>query len=319
MLSQHVEQKQQFTIIMEDSMAMGDEPVNITFDSPSTFKGPVVEGWPPSKDRYMPHYIQPNEDTFLLRPPSTYFKGCKVLIAIHSRIESLQERNKIRSTWKTVSSQACVIFIIGQTSKQDDISQEASIHQDVLQANMVDHYNNLTLKSVFGLKFFLNESNFDDLPQYLMKTDDDNYVNIPQLLKLLNAKELQPSSLFMIGHRWGTPSDPSVPIKNPKNKWFAPKYLFNGSSYPVFIAGAGYVTTRDAARCLYDKAMELPYYFLEDVFMGFAAENCRIPRYHCPAFHNYRVPLHKVNLSDILWTGFKNNEMETMHKLFKKL
>ena len=193
----------------------------------------MVEGWPPFKDRYIPHYIHPNEDTFLLRPPSTYFKGCKVLIAIHSRTESLQERNQIRATWKTGPSEACVIFIIGhgQAPNQDEITKEASLYQDLLQANMVDHYYNLTLKSIFSLKFFLNQSNFEDLPQYLMKTDDDNYVNMPQLLKLLEAKELQSTSSFMIGHRWGTPRNPSVPKTDPNNKWFAPKYLFNGSSY----------------------------------------------------------------------------------------
>ena len=71
---------------------------------------------------------------------------------------------------------ACVIFIIGSrtseidTTLDDKISNEAHSHQDILQAEMVDHYNNLTLKSVMMLKFFADESNFHD---YFVPSDVD--------------------------------------------------------------------------------------------------------------------------------------------------
>ena len=38
--------------------------VEITFDNPDKYKGPIVEGWPPNHDRYMPNYIHPNENYF---------------------------------------------------------------------------------------------------------------------------------------------------------------------------------------------------------------------------------------------------------------
>lgn len=49
--------------------------VNITYDDPKRYKGPHVEGWPPGKDRYMPNYIKPKQDTFPLRPSKAHFKG----------------------------------------------------------------------------------------------------------------------------------------------------------------------------------------------------------------------------------------------------
>ena len=59
-----------------------------------------------------------------------------------------------------------------------------------------------------------------------------------------------------------------------------PSYLYNGSHYPVILAGSGYITTRPAAKCLFDESMNLPFLHLEDVFLtGFAAENCAIPRF----------------------------------------
>ena len=59
-----------------------------------------------------------------------------------------------------------------------------------------------------------------------------------------------------------------------------PSYLYNGNHYPVILAGSGYVTTRPAAKCLFNESMHLPFLHLEDVFLtGFAAENCAIPRF----------------------------------------
>lgn len=42
--------------------------VEITFDNPDKYKGPIVEGWPPNHDRYMPNYIHPNENSFSMQP-----------------------------------------------------------------------------------------------------------------------------------------------------------------------------------------------------------------------------------------------------------
>ena len=290
----------------------------MTFDAPETYEGPIIEGWPPGKDRYMPHYIQPDQDTFLIKPPASYFQGCKLLIAVLSRPESTQVRDNIRSTWKTLTNESCVIFVLGEPPNQAEIFQEASKNQDILQADMIDHYNNITLKSVFILKFFLNESNFAEKPAYVMKTDDDNYVNVPQLLNLLEVKHLQNSTLFMLGYCHGTTDHPFRPITDLKSKWFVPPYMFNGPVWPVFIAGPGYVTTRTAASCLYARALELPFFHLEDIFMSFAADHCRIPRYHCLGFHHLRVPFNQVKSSDILWTDLRSNEMDRMHKLVNK-
>ena len=53
---------------------------------------------------------------------------------------------------------------------------------------MGEHYNNLTLKTLFTLKYFLNTSNFIATPpKYLMKVDDDTFVNVPRLRNLLES------------------------------------------------------------------------------------------------------------------------------------
>ena len=52
----------------------------LTYMKASDYKGPVVEGWPPERNRSMERYIRPNEDTFLMRPTLEAVKNCQMLI-----------------------------------------------------------------------------------------------------------------------------------------------------------------------------------------------------------------------------------------------
>ena len=82
------------------------------------------------------------------------------------------------------------------------VLDEHAKYNDILQADMVDHYNNLTLKSVFMLKYFLNETNFyDPPPSHVMKVDSDVYLNLPQLVKLMEEPVLNKTDMYLIGSR----------------------------------------------------------------------------------------------------------------------
>jgi len=312
--------------------------VNITYDNPKKYKGPHVEGWPPGKDRYMPNYIQPDHDTFPIRPSKAHFKGCELLVIVHSAIDGFSMRMGLRDTWMQFVTQkrvanVSVIFLIGNQNAFNNVT--ASTHQrvldehakydDILQADMVDHYNNLTLKSVFTLKFFLNESNFNSPPPFhVMKIDNDAYLNLPQLQFILKDPKLQKSPMYLVGHRYGTRKKPPQPIRlsrsksklKSKSKWWVPRYLYNGSRYPVILGGSGYVTTRPAAKCLFNESMHLPFFHLEDVFLtGFAAENCAIPRFHTDGFHPNAVHFADLKEEDILWHYLNTKSVTHMHRI----
>ena len=97
---------------------------------------------------------------------------------------------------------------------------------------MIDHYNNLTLKTLFTLKYFLNASNFEDQsppPQYLVKVDDDSYLNLPLLWKSLEQNNI---SQLLMGMKFSQPVPWQVPQgkknRKPKkwaDKWACPKYV----------------------------------------------------------------------------------------------
>lgn len=64
---------------------------------------------------------------------------------------------------------------------QSNLSSESQTYGDILQESFVDSYANLTLKSVMLLKWFTREC--DNIP-YVLKTDDDMYINLKQLFQL---------------------------------------------------------------------------------------------------------------------------------------
>ena len=52
-----------------------------------------------------------------------------------------------------------MVFLLGLSPSQltnDRVREEASLYGDIALADFGDHYNNLTLKSVYTLKYLLN-------------------------------------------------------------------------------------------------------------------------------------------------------------------
>jgi len=55
----------------------------------------------------------------------------------------------------------------------------------------------------------------------------------------------------------------------PREYYVCPTYLFNGTgNYPSYMQGAGYVLPWWSLQCIYEQSLELPYFFIEDVFFG---------------------------------------------------
>jgi hypothetical protein len=66
------------------------------------------------------------------------------------------------------------------------LTNESQNYGDILQESFLDSYANLTLKSVMLLKWFTREC--DKVP-YVLKTDDDMYINLKQLFQLTVANK----------------------------------------------------------------------------------------------------------------------------------
>ena len=142
-------------------------------------------------------------------------------------------RSAIRQTWANISElprNVKVVFIIGQAdneTQQLKIKGESDEYGDIIQESFVDTYQNLTIKSLMLLKWF--EQNCHQT-QYVMKSDDDMYINLQKLNDLVKTNQ---DPYLLVGHllRHG------APIRESRHKWYVPYHVFPESHYPLYLAG----------------------------------------------------------------------------------
>ncbi|KAK3729461.1 hypothetical protein RRG08_010117 [Elysia crispata] len=182
-----------------------------------------------------------------------------------------------------------LIFFIGASSlmsakdEQERVEWEAKIYGDIYQANYIDTYENLTLKSVSILKFL--SSHCPDA-RYMAKVDDDMYLNVPLLLKELRnqtqvlteqinqSKRNRTSSFNLLkedrnlpAFAYGVKFDNATVIRNKTSKWYTSRRLYRGRHYPSYLSGTAYAMSVSAAVRLYEASMRLPFFWMEDIFI----------------------------------------------------
>ena len=93
-----------------------------------------------------------------------------------------------------------------------------------------------------------------------MKTDDDMYINIKNLYQLVERNTIPHMLTGAIICR-------SKPNRNPHNKWYASKDMFQEDVYPDYVLGPGYVMSNSAANILFQMALTVPAFHMEDVYI----------------------------------------------------
>ena len=95
------------------------------------------------------------------------------------------------------------------------LADEAATFGDILQEGFVDTYANLTIKSLVLLTWFRQNCDEESLARpvpYVMKVDDDTYVNLERLRDIVGSNR-RPDLLMR--HR----QPPKRPNRDPQSKW----------------------------------------------------------------------------------------------------
>ena len=98
-------------------------------------------------------------------------------MVVHTAPHFFESRDGVRRSWASRGAQEeldmRVVFLVGLPSAertQRRIEEEAEGFGDILQGEFTDHYNNLTLKSVYTLKYMVQtEWHTVRLPQKVLK------------------------------------------------------------------------------------------------------------------------------------------------------
>ena len=192
-------------------------------------------------------------------------------------------RDAIRSSWAsknfTAKYNTKVLFLFGwDVDKVNNnlVEEESKQYQDIVRANFVDKYENLTLKSLAMLNWVLE---YCRTARFLVKSDDDLYVNLPVILSDLRTFGTTKDK-FLLGRIhpiYIVPRAEHVPKHN--KKWIVSREEYPDDNYPEYLLGSAYAMTLLTVPDLYKASMEVPYLKIEDVFVtGVCANKVGIRR-----------------------------------------
>ena len=142
---------------------------------------------------------------------------------------------------------------------------ENEIYHDIVQVMFIDSYQNLTYKTIMGLKWASTKCSN---AHFVMKTDDDMWVNVPSLVKLLSGTDL--ANVLQTGLTGYCRANES-PIRNENSKRYASFISFPDRAYPHFCSGTGYMTSVNVASDIYNLSPHVPFFHLEDIYVALCA------------------------------------------------
>lgn len=205
----------------------------------------------------------------------TNHEGCRALkhkpmivILVHSAPDNFAKRTVIRETWgSTKDPRSLLKFLIGAVNTsnlQDKIELENKINEDIVQGNFEDAYRNMTYKHVAALKWFIY--NCPDA-QFLLKTDDDVFVNTPLMYDYLeNPSEL--NRQFYRGRLLFCNEIPGPKVKRTfRSKWRVSYEEYFDRFFPNHCPGFAILYSADVVLQIYQKAQKLQYFWVDDVFI----------------------------------------------------
>lgn len=206
-----------------------------------------------------------------------------VLLLITSAPPNQDKRQVIRQTWggqcQDKASRYRCLFVIGLSSmpKQNDmVRKESEGFKDILQFSFRDAYSNLTYKTLSSLRWVIENC---DQVDYVMKTDDDMYVNTNLIPVLLTAA---PRDDFMGGYCWG----PSTPHRDKHSKWYVPLTSYSQTRFPPMCSGTGYIMSRDVVKKVIAASEDIPFFHLEDVYVALCLQKYSIIPVRLAGFSN---------------------------------
>lgn len=248
--------------------------------------------------------------TYLVNGSRICQKGRKtldLLILVASDPVNELARTAIRTTWGRVcrrpdSNIACV-FMIANTANHhlnQQVYKESLQHQDIVIFSFMDAYTNLTFKSLMGLRW---SRQFCSQAAYVMKTDEDVYVNTHQIPIMLQAAPIEG---FVGGFCWG----PSRPSRDPSNKWSVSHNQYAKEFFPPMCSGTGYIISHDLVRSILKVSPNIPFFNLEDVYIAFCFQQLGILPVNLQGFSNMRTDFQACQYKHDVMTSHQISEME---------
>ncbi|XP_021950492.1 beta-1,3-galactosyltransferase 1 isoform X2 [Folsomia candida] len=256
------------------------EDAKVVPENDANYRLAELSTWKINQSLLIEDYIDLRDPhSFILQPTGTNgmddispycgTDNVKLLIMVASAPKNIVARNVIRETWgskQVLWEKGCrLLFMLGRSDNatvDELIAEESTKYDDIVMEDFRDTYHNLTLKSVAMLKWVnltCTKNNVTEFPQRLLKTDDDIFINIDRLLRVIQEMP----NARMIGRL----TCGATPIGDSTSKLYMPKYLYLGKVYPGYLSGTAYVLKSNIIPTLLENTAIVPILHLEDIYI----------------------------------------------------
>ena len=198
-----------------------------------------------------------------------------LLILVSSSPSNIERRKDIRRTWGADNSTRPQwkwksYFLVAQTRDRnlsESLLHEGDAFGDLIRADYFDDYWNQTLKIQMGFEWASRYCNFS----FLLKIDDDVFVNTNALLSNLSNPSMPKYKLYM-GLLWQ-----KLPVRRYKgDKWEVTKEEYEPDFYPDYCPGFGFVLSFDVVHSFINLYQVVKPFKIDDVYVGMLAERAGV-------------------------------------------
>eukprot|EP00112_Aurelia_sp_Birch-Aquarium-sp1_P012920 Seg2722.2 transcript_id=Seg2722.2/GoldUCD/mRNA.D3Y31 product="Beta-1 3-galactosyltransferase 1" protein_id=Seg2722.2/GoldUCD/D3Y31 len=189
-----------------------------------------------------------------------------------------------------------ILFYVGQTGvkeKDNEIRREASIYKDLIVVDTVESYRNVTWKLRTAFEYI---SHFD--VKYIVKSDDDVYINLPRLAKYLTKSTSLPATIY------GGFTYTGTVVRDTSHRHFVAMSDFADYYYPLFCKGSMVILSGNLIKPLVNALTNVKPFNIDDAYLGITLNKMGISPtkldkivqfQHLPVFLDY------LQLCDFSW------------------
>ncbi|KFD67201.1 hypothetical protein M514_07568 [Trichuris suis] len=209
-------------------------------------------------------YVLINENFCRKRYPKIF-----VIAIVHSHPKNFKRRSLIRRTWGNnefyKKFKLAVVFAMGEDpqhpSVQTTLQREWETYEDIVQFNFTDTYHNLSLKGISWLNW---AAKYCPMAKYILKVDDDMYVNTFAIMRFFRKHEpLKSSTKAFYCFVWR-----GIGVERYKGaRWYVSYEEFNRSVYPTYCSGSSYILFMQAVQPLIDSVERTPFLWIDDIYI----------------------------------------------------
>ena len=217
------------------------------------------------------HVAYPRNYRFIMDEPDVCeTKSPFLVLMVPVAPNNLAARDAIRRTWGNetlVRGQLVLtLFLLGLPGGSDaeqqleNVRQESRTHRDLIQSDFTDSYRNLTIKTMVTMDWLATRC---PGASYAMKIDSDMFLNVQNLLEMLQTPGI-PKENYLTGMlMWDRPV-----VRDRSSKWYVPEEMYPNSTYPTYTLGMGYVFSNDLPGKLVEVSKDVQPFNIEDAYVG---------------------------------------------------